>query len=154
ELCDNPGALLDLYHQPPPLDPFHATELMLMHYSPSLHLTGVLPTAPDKARPQPRGEPSRVQITLGIFGLSDFTLDGWSGEARGTLSLTPQTGATRIALAFRSAESAFRGLCRSLTIEAVRLRPGTAEPVRGPRLFSYPNVWNSCLLLARSKGFS
>jgi hypothetical protein len=125
-----------------------------MQHSPSLHLTGVLPTVPDRC-PVYRGQPVRAALlTLGFFRLSTFSLDGWAVGATGPLALAPDAEPGWISFHFHSGKLKLRGVCRSVMIESFSLQTEAASTPRGPRLFSYPNVWNSCLLLARAMGFS
>ncbi len=154
DLCDNSGAIFGYYSSPPSLERFEVVEALLMRYSPSLHLSGIIPVRPDKYLAQGAGQqPDAMNLTLAFWHLSELSIEGDPQGPIGSLCIA-SSDEKRVAFHFRSETLVCRGTAKSVAIEG--LSPHTSAPpaVRGPRLFSYPNVWNSCLLLARSKGFS
>src|SRR5262249_48595975 len=122
--------------------------------SPSLFVTGTISTPPDK-RPIPEGQGFlATALTLSFWNLSEMSLDGWGASNEGTLSLERHADSGGIAFAFRSEDGNFSGVSRAVMIDGISFGTSSETTERGTRLFSHRNVWNSCLLLARAKGFT
>jgi hypothetical protein len=154
DLCSNPGAVSAYYSSAPSLERFEVVEAVLMRYSPSIHLSGVVPVRPDKYVAQGEGQqPDGVTLTLAFWHLSDLSVEGLPQGEAGSLCVVPGDE-NRITFDFRSPGMTCRGIAKSVVVEGISPRTTSPATVRGPKLFSYRNVWNSCLLLARSKGFS
>jgi hypothetical protein len=94
-----------------------------------------------------------MNFGLGFWELSELVIKGYPENAIGALTIGSNEEG-RVAFHFASATLKCRGMAKTLMIEAASPVTTADSPVRGPRIFSYPNVWNSCLLLARAKGFS
>lgn len=152
DLCQNGSVIPDWFTDPPPLDPFCLDEVVLMRYGPSVQFYGHLPAVPDK-RPPRTGRATGIQLFVSCWNVSDLTLSGWSKLVRGSMTLErhPAGG-----LAFSFASDAFRcgGRCESVTIDGLSALSDAPPEPPGPRVFSHYNVWNTCLLLLREKGFT
>jgi hypothetical protein len=94
-----------------------------------------------------------VNLALGLWQLSELSIQGVPQNTVGTLSIAA-TDDSQIAFVFASESMSCRGTAKSLSLVSISPKINDPLSVRGPRLFSYSNVWNSCLLLAQAKGFT
>ena len=139
------------YSTPPSLAAFKVLELNGMDHGPSIQLCGSIAEKPDLRPSFREGEPFVEAIFIfDFFKIRDFAM---VGVPRGTGALSVEER-DNIHFEFRSDRLRIQGAALEATLGIqIRTKTPTTEQ-RRISVFSYPNVWNSCLLLGASKGFS
>ena len=97
ERCDNPEAVRALYDSGEGLDRVRLVELRLGQHDPHLWLRVELPRFPDRPPARWHPEATVAQATVAFWFVEEVRLEGWSGDAEGTLSLVRADGGLRMA---------------------------------------------------------
>ncbi len=149
EFCDNPAAITGLYDDPPDLSPFRIESISL--YTDLIWIEGDLSRAPDK-RAQPH-EQDVARLSLMCYSASQLRLENCIPSETVDLSISKRdTRTLHVSIQSRDFSSFFDcgeiliGDCTIFSQEKVQRKKST--------LFTYPNVWNSCLLTLRDLGFT
>lgn len=155
EACMDPSVATSRYAQVPALDPFPIFDCQLDPGLSTFNVTGYLPRLPEHTD-LPDGQiPDRAYVELAFKEVCHFQLSGVPDSNGGSMGISKK-GETAIEFLYESAACRFSGACHRVNAfigVAAKFDPSHQEP-RGPRLFSHPNVWNSCLLLLREYGYS
>jgi hypothetical protein len=154
--CMNPSVVTSRYKSVPALDFFPIYYCELNPSAPDFSVCGYLPRLPDNPN-LPEGQvPERADTALVFFGLKDLNVSGIPDQHGGEMRINKiKDGETRFS--YESSTFRFSGVCDRAVIGPVRVLAqfdlNHQEP-RGPRLFSHPNVWNTCLLLLQEYGYT
>jgi hypothetical protein len=156
EACANPSVVTSRYEAVPPLDPFPIYDCQPDASMPSLSVNGYLPRLPDNPN-LPEGQVAdRADLFLAFLDLADLKVAGIPDRRGGEMHFNKlndsETRFTYESTAFRLSGICNRAVIVQISVLA-KLDPNHREP-RGPRLFSHPNVWNTCLLLLREFGYT
>jgi len=145
ELCDNPSAVTSNYSDASVLDALVITELTVA--GDSLRVFGDLIRPPDNCAP---GDVAR--LGLAFWNVVDLAVAGMPDGTPAALSLSKLPDGH---LRFEMSANEFRLSVQSKQAMIESFRVFSDEYVRRntQTLFSYHNVWNSCLFVLRSEGF-
>lgn len=150
ELATNPDAIRMIYDAPPALSSVIIRELDIFGpYKPAIRLSLELPQPPTK----PHNDPSAIGIvTLQLLDVSNLVLEGWPTEKIASIE-TSRSEDSEIWLEGAADKCSFSFKCNEFMIEAVGTYSDEKVQRNRRTLTSYPNVWNSCLIVLREQGF-
>lgn len=118
EACQNPEALRHLYADVPDVNPVEIHEVVIRRDGPLLEVRVQLPTFPDHPPARwPEGA-NTVQVTIDLWGVSDFEQQGWGTENRGTLALK-RLDSGELLFSFESESARLRAKCTLARISRV-----------------------------------
>src|ERR1044071_2790512 len=107
EVCGNPNSVSHFFRSPPSLERFEVREVMLMYYSPSFHLSGLVSIRPDEYICRGQGEPpTSVEMGWGFYELSELSIEGIPQGAIGELCID-SCGERCVSFNFRSEKMNF-----------------------------------------------
>jgi len=128
QLCDNPQPIEQLYADTGGLDQVRLYEVVLL---PDGHLQLRLGLARFPDHPRPRWDPASnaVQATVSFWFLEGLTLEGWTGDTAGVLSLL--RSGDRLAVAFAGEETRIEARCQAARIDRITPYMVWTEPDGG-----------------------
>jgi hypothetical protein len=153
DLCDNTDAISRRFTSPPPLERVLITDWSLLQGGPGLHVGVRLAVRPDKEPYSADATVTSTDILFHFWPVRKVCIDGWGEQIEGSLSFG-RHGSGGIEFSFHSTDCSFSGVCDTVMLSAVSCFSESIAKQRKIRLFSHRNVFNSCILLAISKGFS
>ena len=156
DACTNSVVVTTQYDDVPELDPFHLIEWDLYPTMDELCLLGYLPRLPDRIDIPDGQTADRATLFLSFSEISNIRLSGKPIDASGRFDLVQERNGI-VKFDYVGESLSFNGTCRKAVIGGLGIEtkfdPGQTPP-RDRRLFSHPNVFNSCLLLLQEYGYS
>jgi hypothetical protein len=154
--CTNPSVVTSRYEVVPQLDPFPIYDCQLDAGLPCFNVNGYLPRLPDNPY-LPEGQVAeRADLFLAFLDLADVNLSGIPDRRGGAMRINKLSD-SETRFSYESPAFRFEGVCNRAVIGGIgvlaKCDPNHRE-LRGPRLFSHSNVWNTCLLLLREFGYT
>jgi hypothetical protein len=113
--CENPHAFSELYASGEDLDRVELFEVTLHPDGRHLRLRVQLPRYPDHPPGRWHPEANAVQVVVDFWSIGDLTIEGWSHEAIGQLTLARDGDGLR--LAFASDAVRITARCESARID-------------------------------------
>ncbi len=149
ELSENPDAVRNHYADPPELNPFVLRELLLYGHDATLTLSGELSRPPDSTI----GDPSAVgSLALSFWNVTDVTQRGVLVDRPSNVTLSKSADGL-IHITATAEGDAFSATCKSFDILSFSVYSDEKPKRNRKTLFSYHNVWNSCLIQLRAAGY-
>lgn len=115
--CENPEAIGRLYDSVADLDQVELHELMLQRDGPRLQLRFELPRFPDHPPTRWHADANVVQVTLDLWMIEDFALEGWQTSNVGVFALTPSPEGLQVS--FTTSNLRLRARCVAARIAKV-----------------------------------
>jgi hypothetical protein len=115
--CDNPEAIARLYDSVVGLDRVELHELILHRDGPRLQLRFDLPRFPDHPPSRWQAGANTVQVTLDLWIIEDFLLEGWATSNVGEFALTPSPEGIQVS--FRTTSARLSARCVAARIVKV-----------------------------------
>jgi len=145
ELCDNPAAVASKYGDPSSLDTLVISELTI--YDSSLRVFGDLSRPPDDC-----AAGDVASLGLALWDVVDLALAGSPARTSAGLSLS-RLSEGHLRFELTATEFRLSVQCKRAMIESFRVFSDEHVRRNTQTLFSYHNVWNTCLFVLRSEGF-
>jgi hypothetical protein len=150
DLLYDPDGLINFYTTPPPLDALVIHDVFLA--GAGLHIAADLSRLPDNRR-DPSDSISLVRIGFVFWDISDLSMTGWLVGSNGELRIEKHSE-SGLEVSIRSTKAMMSCRCRKAEVESLGLLSTAQEQKKCRTLASYPNVWNTCLLLLSELGFN
>jgi hypothetical protein len=154
DYAHSPSVLSHWFISPPPLDHVELIEIWLDNHAPLLLIAIRLPVRPDKGSRAADAGIRSTDILLNFWEIREIRLEGWARNNFGAISICPHPESGSIEFSFHSDSCTFAGKCAYFDVSSVSFMSESIATERKARLFSHYNVWNSCVLLALSQGFT
>lgn len=149
DLSQNPYSIRSQYKNPPEFSEVKINEISVQGETPSVILDVELPRAPDKYT---NDQTAIYSITLQLWEVSDLSIKGFPTKKEPKVEILKQQDSL-ISFKGMSVFGSFSMTCKSFLIMDNNLFTEEHDKTNRRTLFTYPNVWNTCLLLLQQSGF-
>jgi hypothetical protein len=116
--CQNPQAIDSLYSSTPTLERLELREVVVHEDGPRIDLRGDLSDFPDHPPQRWHSDFTVAQVTISLFGVSDFSFTGWSKSNHGVFVLSRESP-DMLRFTFEGESTRLQGKCSIAQISNV-----------------------------------